>query len=170
MKNDVVALAGSSPCAIETMPLTCFVSLNSGCSGRTIFCCFSVSGPRRAQDPVWTDEALHDAMERGAVEHAGGGEPQEGADVLRRFVAEELDGDRAGRSFEHRPVRAQRADVSVLNGSGSGGGVSRISTEAISIRSVVDAFGAGRRLGNLLHDIHAFRDPAEDGVLAVSDG
>ena len=32
MKNDVVALAGSSPRAIERMPLTCFVSLNSGCS------------------------------------------------------------------------------------------------------------------------------------------
>ena len=32
MKNEVVALAGSSPRAIETMPLTCFVSLNSGCS------------------------------------------------------------------------------------------------------------------------------------------
>ena len=30
MKNDVVALAGSSPRAIDTMPFTCFVSLNSG--------------------------------------------------------------------------------------------------------------------------------------------
>ena len=52
MKNDVVALAGSSPRAIDRMPLTCFVSLNSGCSGRTSFCCFSVNGPRVVSHPV----------------------------------------------------------------------------------------------------------------------
>ena len=31
MKNDVEALAGSSARAIETMPATCAMSLNSGC-------------------------------------------------------------------------------------------------------------------------------------------
>ena len=44
MKNDVVALPGSSPRAIETMPGTFGVSLNSGARLRTSFCCDGVSG------------------------------------------------------------------------------------------------------------------------------
>ena len=52
--------------------------------------------PARGEETGLNHEALHDAVEGGAVEHAGGGQPQEGADVLRRLVREELDGDRTG--------------------------------------------------------------------------
>ena len=50
MKNDVVALPGSSPRAIDTMHFTCFVSLNSGGRLCTSFCCFSVSAAARDSD------------------------------------------------------------------------------------------------------------------------
>ena len=54
MKNDVLALAGSSPRAIDRTPFTCGVSLNSGASvAGTSACCFSVSGaPRCDSAPV----------------------------------------------------------------------------------------------------------------------
>ncbi len=54
MKNDVVALSGASPRAIETIPLTCFVSLNSGGRLCASACCFAVSGAMRLESaPVW---------------------------------------------------------------------------------------------------------------------
>ena len=39
MKNEAEALPIIAP-AIETIPFTCFVSLNSGARLRTICCCF----------------------------------------------------------------------------------------------------------------------------------
>ena len=47
MKNELLALAGSSSLAIDTMPRSCGVGLNSGCRFLTKACCFSSSGPRR---------------------------------------------------------------------------------------------------------------------------
>ena len=135
MKNDVVALAGSSPRAIETMPFTCFVSLNSGCRLCTSFCCFSVSGAGAARERAGLDdESWRDAMERHAVVDAGLRQPQELTDVFRRLVGEELDRDRSRAGVEHRAVGAKLRAVSVENG--SGGGVSRIVTCLISTRSV----------------------------------
>ena len=53
-KNEVCALPGSSPCAIETMPATCGVSLNSGARLWTSRCWLAVSGALRyASAPVW---------------------------------------------------------------------------------------------------------------------
>ena len=69
MKNDVVALAGSSPRAIERIPFTCGVSLNSGLRVWTYFRCFSVSGPRLLSAPAWTTKPSHDAMKGGSVEY-----------------------------------------------------------------------------------------------------
>ena len=43
-KNDVVALAGSLPRAIETTPDSFLTSENSGSRLRTSFCCTAVSG------------------------------------------------------------------------------------------------------------------------------
>ena len=72
MKNDVVALSGASPRAIETMPFTCFVSLNSGGRLWTSFCCFSVSGAGAARQRAGlNDEARRDAMKRHPVVDAG---------------------------------------------------------------------------------------------------
>ena len=87
MKNDVVALSGSSPRAIETIPFTCFVSLNSGARLWTSFCCFSVSGADAADERAGlNDEAGRDAMKGHAVVDAGGGEPQELPDGFGRLV------------------------------------------------------------------------------------
>ena len=49
MKNDVVALSAASPCAIETIPFTCFVSLSSAGRLCTSACCFAVSGAVRVE-------------------------------------------------------------------------------------------------------------------------
>ena len=109
MKNDVVALPGSSPRAIDTIPFTCFVSLNSGAGCRTSFCCFSVSGAcARAQRAGLNDEARRDAMKRHAVVDAGLRQAQELPDVFGRLVGEELDRDRSRARVEHRAV-ARRA-------------------------------------------------------------
>ena len=168
MKNDVVALAGSSPRAIDRMPLTCFVSLNSGCSGRTSFCCFSVSGPRVVSRPRLHHETADDAVERRPVENACRCEPEEVADVLRRLVGKKLDCDQARRSSRApRDIGARVAGVSDANGSGSGGGVSRIETVRISMRSFGRPFGVRGRLRNLLDDVHALGDATEDRVLPV---
>ena len=54
MKNDVSALAGSSPRAIDTMPLACGVALNSGSRVVIRLRCSSVRGvPRLGTKPVW---------------------------------------------------------------------------------------------------------------------
>jgi hypothetical protein len=54
MKKDVDPLAGSSPRAIETMPGTFGVSLNSGSRFFTSACWVIVSGlSRKASAPVW---------------------------------------------------------------------------------------------------------------------
>ena len=54
MKNDVVALSGASPLAIDTIPLMCLVSLNSGGRLCASACCFAVSGAVRLESaPVW---------------------------------------------------------------------------------------------------------------------
>src|SRR6185295_16153156 len=49
MKNELCALSSASARAIDTIPLTCFVSLNSGARLWTSFCCFSVSGAVRLE-------------------------------------------------------------------------------------------------------------------------
>ena len=54
-KNDVCALPGSSPRAIERMPASCGVGLNSGGRLTTNGRCFCDSGAfRLVSAPVWT--------------------------------------------------------------------------------------------------------------------
>src|SRR3982750_2629389 len=90
MKNEVVALAGSLPRAIETMPLVCGVALNSGCRLCTRCCCFSVSGAVVEPARLHHEPAPH-AVERRPVEDAGLGQLQEVAQVLGRLVRVEAD-------------------------------------------------------------------------------
>jgi len=59
MKKDVEALAGSSSRAIDTVPATCTVSLNSGRRVVTSAFCFCVRGADRVDTiPVCTTNPL----------------------------------------------------------------------------------------------------------------
>ena len=88
IKNEVCALVRFSPRAIDTMPFTCFVSLNSGCRSCTSACCFGLSGTVRVERAGLNDKARRDAVKRHVVEdaglgHAGTGERSR-APCLRR--------------------------------------------------------------------------------------
>ena len=71
MKNELLALAGSSSLAIDTMPRSCGVGLNSGCRflHEGLLLLVERLAPRR-HVPALNHEALDDAVERGPVVHA----------------------------------------------------------------------------------------------------
>ena len=141
------------------------MSLNSGCSGRTSFCCFSVSGPRVLRNPVWTTKPFTTRWND---------VPSSTPALASRRNARTCSGALSGKNsivigpsggLEHGAVGASVSGVSVLNGSGSGGGVSRIATDTISMLGR-HPFRRRRRLRDLLDDVHALGDAAEDRVLA----
>ncbi len=110
------------------------------------------------------DETADDAMERRPVVDARGGQSKEVADVFRRLVRKELDGDGAGRRLEDRAIRRELrrrfsgewlwlrrrrvADDDAAN-------LDPILGQALVIRG---------RLGNLLDYVEAFGDASEDRV------
>ena len=61
---------------------------------------------------------------------------------------------------------ASCSGVSFANGTGSGGGVSRIVTAVIVDADLGRALGVGRQLRDFLDDVEAFADAAEDRELA----
>ncbi len=106
-------------------------------------------------------------MERRPVVDARGGQSKEVADVLRRLVRKELDGDGAGRRLEDRAICRELRR--------------RFSGERLGLRGrrVADDDAAdldpilgqtlliGGRLGNLLDYVEAFGDASEDRVVAL---
>ena len=110
MKNEVVALSGSSPRAIETMPFTCLVSLNSGSQ---------VAGPASAASGVSGAVAASERTRSESRNRARPGgtpsrrtrrpraQPQELPHGVRRLVREEFDRDRLRAGVEHRAIRSQ---------------------------------------------------------------
>ncbi len=165
MKNEVVALSGASPRAIETIPLTCFVSLNSGARLCTSACCLAVSCAERLESaPVWITKPGATRWNAMPLYTPAAARRMNWRTVFGSLVDEELDRDRTGARIEHGAVRAE-----FRGGLGDEWLGRRIADRHVAD---LDPLGDGallvdRRLGDLLQHLDPVRDVREHGVLVV---
>ena len=165
MKNDVMALPGSSPRAIDSTPFTCFVALNSGWRLWTSACCFCGQRTPRAQGA-----GLHDEPGTTRWNDVPSKTPACASRRKLRTCSGALSGKNAtvmapiGRLDQARYC-ASCSTVSVANACGSGGSVSRID-DALDLDTLPrQALVVRGRLGNLTNDFQAFAHAPENGVL-----
>ena len=111
------------------------------------------------------DEAAHDAMERGAVEHARLRELQEVAHVFRGHAGRERDRDRSEGGLEHGAMLRELLGRLVRERD-------RLGRRGVADRDRGDrdarlgrAPGVGRELRDLLDDVEPFADAAEQREL-----
>ena len=150
MKNDVLALAGSSPRAIETIPFTCFVSLNSGCRSCTNCAAFPSAVHGSWSAPVWMAKPRTTRWKRACRCRPIRGEPEEIPDVPAPFP-EPLDVIGPAVVSSTARYEASSAGDSPEYGTGSGGGVSRMVIDSITMRPAGAPSGPAGGLRDLLH-------------------
>ena len=138
MKNDVLALSGSSPRAMLTTPASCLSALNSPLTLPDRLA-LDLRERRRARREVagLHRELRHDTMEGRAVVHPELREAQEVAHVARRHIRREADDDVAQRwcVIVARYCASSSTAVSA-NGAADAGGVSRTVALVIATRVV----------------------------------